>query len=100
MNITLVCFDISDDKLRSKVAKTILEYGQRVQGSVFEVSLRSKKDKKELVQRLQRLQPDQEQISADEQFDIRFYPLCKNCQARSSDLNDSQIAISPAAVII
>jgi len=35
----LVCFDISDDKKRDKIASLLEEYGIRVQKSVFEIEI-------------------------------------------------------------
>jgi len=37
----LVCFDISDDRMRYRVGKELAHYGLRVQRSVFEITLRS-----------------------------------------------------------
>lgn len=36
----LVCFDISDDKIRRRIVRRLDEYGTRVQFSVFEVQLK------------------------------------------------------------
>lgn len=35
----LVCYDIPDDRRRNRLAETLLNYGQRVQESVFECLL-------------------------------------------------------------
>ena len=48
----LISYDISSDRLRNKVAKKLLDYGKRVQYSVFECDIDRKKYKelyKELV---------------------------------------------------
>ena len=44
MNVYLVCFDISDNKNRDRAGKELLAYGERVQKSVFEITLRHPDD--------------------------------------------------------
>lgn len=39
----LICYDIPDDKRRSKLARLLDDYGDRVQYSVFECLLENKK---------------------------------------------------------
>ena len=38
----LVCYDIPDDRRRTKVMQTLLDFGRRVQYSVFECDLKAK----------------------------------------------------------
>ncbi|HRJ42503.1 MAG TPA: CRISPR-associated endonuclease Cas2 [Caldilineaceae bacterium] len=66
-----VCYDIPDDKRRTRVMKILAGYGRRVQYSVFECEIRPT-DYRQLQQRLR-------QVVVAEQDDIRFYPLCDNC---------------------
>ncbi len=67
----VVTYDIVDDKRRTRIAKTMEDYGTRVQYSVFECIL-----EKELLS---------EMINAltahinHEEDSIRFYILCKGC---------------------
>lgn len=44
--IYLVCFDVSDDKVRNLLVKVLLKYGRRVQYSIFELELSSSYYKK------------------------------------------------------
>lgn len=67
----VVTYDITDDRRRNKVMKTLLGYGRRVQYSVFECEVRPAQVT-ELQQRLQR-------IIRPEQDSIRFYLLCEEC---------------------
>lgn len=67
----IICYDIPDDKRRTKVMKTLAGYGYRVQYSVFECALRPA-DLTELRARLTKLV----EPTAD---DVRFYPLCERC---------------------
>ena len=67
----VVSYDITDDRRRSKVMKTLEGYGSRVQYSVFECDLRPA-DLDELVARVR-------QLIRREEDDVRFYPLCDSC---------------------
>ncbi len=67
----LICFDITNDKIRRKVVKALLAKGIRVQKSVFEAIL-----------------TDNQYIKLKDKLDslidystdsIRYYLLCKNC---------------------
>jgi len=67
----VVAYDISNDRRRTKVHKTLSGFGKWTQFSVFECFL----DAKELVllhERLRKLlKPDEDSV--------RFYPLCQAC---------------------
>lgn len=69
----LVSYDISSDKLRSKVAKELLNYGRRVQYSVFECRI-SQNDFNELYKKLALLTVNMEEGS------VRFYHICGKCE--------------------
>lgn len=70
----IVSYDIKNNKRRLKIAKTLLDYGTRVQYSVFECNLNDKQVQKlrEIIDRL-----------IDEQEDtVRIYGLCEACRGR------------------
>ena len=92
MVVYVVCYDISDDKVRERIAKVLLKYGNRVQYSVFEVMLKSQSELNILLYKLRKV--------ADENTDIRLYRLCENCRESSCDLNGERIARMPAVVIV
>jgi CRISPR-associated protein Cas2 len=67
----LVSYDIINDNRRTKLAKRLLDYGKRVQFSVFECNLaRSKyvEMKKEILD-----------FVNEEEDSLRIYKLCQNC---------------------
>jgi CRISPR-associated protein Cas2 len=66
----LVSYDISDDRKRSRVAKTLRDFGSRVQYSVFECIMNDKELEK-LTTKLDSL------ISKEES--VRIYTLCAKC---------------------
>ena len=69
----VISFDIKDDKRRSRIFKTLKNFGQWMQYSVFECEL-SKVDVVRLKDRLDHL------IDASEDDSVRFYFLCENCK--------------------
>lgn len=69
----VVSYDVADDRRRSRVAKTMEDFGRRVQFSVFDCSLGDEALMK-LRKRLQGL-IDQETDS------VRIYGLCQRCRS-------------------
>jgi CRISPR-associated protein Cas2 len=68
----IVSYDIADDKRRSKVAKTLKDFGERVQKSVFECLL----DKGNLQRMVKKL----EKYVDENEDSIRVYQLCNECK--------------------
>lgn len=75
----VVSYDIGSDKLRNKVAKELLNYGKRMQYSVFECQI-SQKRFEELYGKLALLMSDSTEGS------IRFYRLCGKCGQEIQEL--------------
>jgi CRISPR-associated protein Cas2 len=69
----LACYDISEDKVRLRVAKLLLDFGDRVQRSVFELPGLSSHLEERLHGRLGGLR------DLGEGDSIRLYPLCNRC---------------------
>jgi len=67
----IVSYDIEKDSKRNRVAKTLKDFGQRVQYSVFECNT----DKKHYL----RLKDKLEKIINPKTDSIIFYHLCKRC---------------------
>ena len=65
--LILVSYDIPDNKRRRKIAKTLLDYGDRVQYSVFECNL-TRTQQAQLVKELKKLM-------APQKDSVRIYPL-------------------------
>jgi len=63
----IVCYDITDDKRRTKVVKIMESYGMRAQYSVFECDM---SDRQQM-----RMKAQLEKVIDPEEDDIRFYPL-------------------------
>lgn len=79
----VVSYDISDDKRRLKVMKTLEGFGERVQYSVFECRLK-RRDLARLKKRLKGLVQEKED-------DVRFYLLCEQCVERIIPLGKAKV---------
>ncbi len=69
----VISYDIELDKIRNKVAKTLENYGKRVQYSVFECDIKELQFKS-LYSELAQI------MSGEVEGNIRFYSLCKTCK--------------------
>lgn len=70
----VISYDIKDDKRRLKIAKTLEDYGTRVQYSVFECILTD--------EYLNRLKRRLERLIKVEEDSIRYYKLCNACRSK------------------
>lgn len=80
----LVAYDISNNKLRSKIKKVLEKYGYRIQFSVFKCRLTEKNYFRMGVE----LENLIENFSEDGLKSIQIYPLCQNCKNESIQLGD------------
>ncbi len=75
MPLAVISYDIVDDNRRNKVAKVLLDYGSRVQFSVFEVTLTEK-----IPEIKERLSP----LINQKEDNVRYYMICKGCEHKKS----------------
>lgn len=75
MSRYIVCYDISDDKRRQRIASILDSYGDRVQESIFELPVNSK-----LLQECKTLVMKSMDIKLDS---LVIYTLCKNCDEKA-----------------
>lgn len=67
----IICYDITDDHRRNRIADTLKDYGQRVQYSVFVADLDDA-----LAHRM--MEAVRREISA-ENDKVHFFVLCRSC---------------------
>lgn len=67
----VVCYDISDDAMRDRMSDLLLDFGSRIQESVFECSL-SEADLKQMVERMSR-------TPLRDTDKVRIYKVCARC---------------------
>jgi len=72
--LILVSYDIPNDRRRVKIAKTLEDFGDRVQYSVFECDLEQ--------EHFERLRRRLEKIVKEDDDNVRFYLLCASCKAK------------------
>jgi len=73
----IIAYDVTDDANRTRLSKLLLDYGERVQKSVFEADL-DPEDVKEILKRA---------VNYLAQGDsLRFYPQCKTCAGHVQSL--------------
>ncbi len=73
MSLVVISYDIIEDSRRNRVSKVLLDYGDRVQYSVFEVSTPDKLP--EIKERISKLIDRKED-------NIRYYLLCRSCEEK------------------
>ena len=92
----VISYDISDDRIRRKVAKELENYGVRIQYSVFECNLSTARYK-ELYEKLLKLTLEISDGS------IRIYFICENCRGKimtiGKPLNQLQRISEPTIII-
>ena len=69
--LIVVSYDIVDDKKRNQLAKKLLNFGKRVQYSVFECDLNKQQIEQMKKQTLKFVNPDEDSL--------RIYKLCEHC---------------------
>jgi len=69
----LICYDCANDRRRLKTANILLDYGDRVQRSVFETELPQRLEQ-EMTSRLG-------QVINTEQDSVRIYHICDRCRS-------------------
>jgi CRISPR-associated protein Cas2 len=87
-----ISYDIPDDKRRLKIAKILLDYGPRVQYSVFEAQLDATA--------LDRLRSRIKAVVDIAEDSVRIYPHCVACEARIEIIGQGTVSQDPEYIII
>lgn len=88
----LVTYDIPDDRRRTRLAKVMLDFGNRVQYSVFECLLDNKL--------YENMVTVIERHIRDEEDSVRIYPLCANCRQQVVLMGGAPLNEDPEVIII
>jgi len=88
----VIAYDCSDDKRRLRVSKILLDYGYRVQYSVFEADL-SGPLIQEMIKRLT-------QVIDPEQDSIRIYHICQRCLDQTQLFGDAELTNQEKVFIV
>lgn len=76
----VVTYDVAEDDVRARIAKTLAGFGQRVQDSVFECVLSDERALERLLHTLGR------ELADDPKGQIRLYRVCGDCIRESRGL--------------
>jgi CRISPR-associated protein Cas2 len=79
----LVSYDIPDDRRRTKLAKTLKDFGDRVQFSVFECLL----DADLLAKMTDRIRA----VISEDEDSVRIYSLCGSCERAIAIIGQGQV---------
>ena len=88
----VACYDISCDKSRNRMASALLDYGARIQESVFECLLDDEGYK--------RLIADIERVPLAGTDKVRIYKLCARCVEQMAIYGPGEIASDPDYYLI
>ncbi len=88
----IVAYDISDDRRRLRLSKALLDFGDRVQYSVFECLL----DTNSMVKMTRRISD----IIDMEEDSVRVYPLCAGCEKKATIIGTGTRTKDPEIYIL
>jgi CRISPR-associated protein Cas2 len=81
----LICYDITEDNLRTKIVKVLESYGERIQYSVFEFNLNQAKILELKHKLIKRKLLDRSKMS------FSIYPICEQCYKKIERYGDNKL---------
>jgi CRISPR-associated protein Cas2 len=88
----IVCYDISDDRIRNEMSDRLLDYGVRIQESVFECVL----DPYSYARMMESL--DKVRLATSDK--LRIYKVCQNCLNSIRIYGPGEVAHDPDYYLI
>ncbi len=88
----VVSYDVISDKRRNRISKLMLDYGTRVQRSVFECNL-GPDQFREMTERLLKVYEEDEDT-------IRVYFLCEGCLPKAKAYGVGKLAKDPEVYVM
>ncbi len=88
----VVCYDIVSDRLRAQAAKRMLDYGTRIQDSVYECIL-DKHGYERLIRQI-------EQFPLGDEDKVRLYRICGDCVERVKIYGKGQLTVDPEFYLV
>lgn len=89
----VIAYDISNDKKRLKISKTLEDYGDRIQESVFELTGIDNILWKRCQERLKK-------IELEDTDSIRIYQICEKCRKTVQILGHGRAFHEPEVYIV
>lgn len=91
-HFVVVAYDIGNDRRRTKLHDALLDYGTPVQYSVFECILTTKE--------LARMKKAVQRVIKPTIDEVRYYYLCRACQAKAEATPGSEVVEEPEVIIV
>jgi len=88
----IISYDIPNDKRRTKLARLLKDYSQRMQFSVFEGELTPTQLDQLLTSIQELINPDKDKV--------RIYELCSTCKRKSTIFGKGKIYEDPEVFIV
>lgn len=88
----VVAYDISNDRRRTRLFKTLKRYGMAVQESVFECHLTA--------DQFIRMRREVESVIDPRVDQVRYYDLCLKCVPRVLVTAASRVTSDPVAIVV
>jgi CRISPR-associated protein Cas2 len=88
----VVCYDIADDARRSRISQVLLDFGVRVQESVFVAHLDDPL--------VARLRDRMLRVVDKEQDRVHMFQICGACEKKASVLGDEPVSTDPEFYVI
>ena len=88
----VVVYDISENKRRERLRKSLMRFGNAVQKSVFECDLTQRQIEK--MERVIRA------IMSPSEDNIRYYKICKNCAVETEVFGGKALTETKTAYVI
>jgi CRISPR-associated protein Cas2 len=92
----VICYDISDNRRRTRMAKVLEGYGERLQESVFEAALSAKKAEQLVAELRRHLKPEEDRLT--------IFCLCAGCARRRNalglDADYPPVSAQPRVIVI
>ncbi len=90
--IYFICYDVANPKRLCKVAKTLENFGIRIQYSFFECEMEKNQ--------LEELKNSLLEIIDEKEDSLRIYPLCEDCLKNVSSIGDGNIFVPQTFLIL
>jgi len=88
----VVCYDISDDKTRNLMSERLLDFGVRIQESVFECVLDEEAEER-MVEHL-------DKVPLADTDRVRIYRICQNCVDTVRIYGPGEVTSDPAFYMV
>lgn len=88
----VVCYDITDDARRSRISQVLLDFGVRVQESVFVAHLDNVL--------AERLRVRMQRVVDQERDRVHMFQICATCESKAWVMGSEPISTDPGFYVI